>query len=1809
MTDSTHPTQDAPADQTLTQNGNYEILKKRLHDQGKNLQQLTRTFNETRQNAFGKSQNALIGKVGVHTENRCTPVDMAQVGELILFGYHVFMGLKETPSIQDVLCLYQLERFTDSAGNDSFKIEPVAYDATFLDHPKFIQSFTELHAYYKDSRLVQIKRRDQWLYIAFQIGSLYTDRKVFRFEMIANGTVQYVDDQGHNDLIESNQSDIEWIDTTRQDHVIGKYSHVNILNRLFVECIGGNLTVKIENNTENGLGIYREDVEDRHQGIADALISYAQIAEFILLKVRPNREKNDRYLLFNPLTETVTRIDSIGKSCKTLPEDHGIIFANGYALTSGEVKIFEENWQEMRYSQRLNSPNGEDALYVFFDQSTGGYCLYSYSLIEKIVATPIHNNGYSLNSDGRMLMFRSSENAESAKIHTLRIWQTPYLSADAYSAIAQDNVPSFFKNIGNAELVRGISELNSIVNYTQHSQPTRALFETLITYCQRTLDQYYWLNDDQTAGISDIIRLIVSATTDIIGEFAKVQALSVTAIERLEAYAQLQQELIRKITLAPSDNAAILIGLLSELKSANGHLITLKTEKYINLDKIQALHLILSEEIQALNQRLIVLLQDERAYQPYLDRIAATEKSIEKTDKSADLLRAEQEVNGISDDLILVNEEVAAIETDDPTQTTRILDFTAHVLSRLNALLAHLKNRQNSIRTVEADAEFASRFKLLSQALTAALSQIQTPEDCDTQQARLLGMVEQLETRFAAFDQFLAEIYLKRDEITTTFENYKQTQLSAQQKRIENIASAAAVSLTSIEHRIQKFETMDALNRYFASDAMVQKVKQLSGQIRDLGDSVRSEDLDAKLKIMQDQSLRALRDNQDIFEEGGSIIKLGQHRFTVNKQVLDLTITKHHQKPMFHLTGTAFYQEITDQAYLELEAYADLEIASESADIYRAEYLAYTIIDAAQSGQDNLTLAQLYHAMNTPELATMVQKFAAPKYREGYIKGVHDDDAVKILNQILPLYKEAGLLRISQLARMQGLILLRALDEQTTNIWIQKSKEAMLLRHEFGLDRLFLDMKAEIVTLLRSTPILDRGLAETNTSVICEQAAEYLVCLLGSAPQFGNAFEFTILVSREAKELAEAYLSYRQQLVGYTITSEATLLSEQFEHHHIWLTGYCQHQNADASGINLQFIDEAAGIAVLMEYNLNHPKTQWHIKSVDFSLSYVVKALLGQHVSLQDQCLHGTLDQFLLKGLKHQTITYPNYVAFLEKRRTLIESARTRFSLEDFKARPLTSFVRNKLISESYLKLIGANFAKQMGAFGDNKRTDLMGMLLLISPPGYGKTTLIEYIAHKMGLVFMKINCPALGHDVVSLDPKDAPNVTAAREIEKLNLGLEMGTNVLLYLDDIQHTNPEFLQKFIALCDGTRRIEGVFEGQPKTYDMRGKKFAIVMAGNPYTESGEAFKIPDMLANRADIYNLGDMLSDQEDAFELSYIENALTSNSVLAPLATRNLNDVYKMVAMSKGEPINQNELEYAYSALEVREIVTILQKLLKVQAVLLKINQQYIASAAMADHYRTEPAFKLQGSYRNMNKLAEKVVSALSDSELEMLITDHYQGEAQTLTIGAEENLLKLAELRGILNDAQKVRWQEIKSRFARHLETGGEEDPQVKIVNQLSGLNQNMQSIGKLMEDASEQTTKWQSYQYKLAQSKLAQDKIKQEESIDNDRINMGQIQAIEIGQSIQNYLGSLSVSLKALSEGVSRNSALNNSPNQNQNIQGSQQLEEKLEAVIDGMNKIAKAIAEQPRPLATQTRFYPKEGFVVRSDGRKLAGDSEE
>ena len=420
------------------------------------------------------------------------------------------------------------------------------------------------------------------------------------------------------------------------------------------------------------------------------------------------------------------------------------------------------------------------------------------------------------------------------------------------------------------------------------------------------------------------------------------------------------------------------------------------------------------------------------------------------------------------------------------------------------------------------------------------------------------------------------------------------------------------------------------------------------------------------------------------------------------------------------------------------------------------------------------------------------------------------------------------------------------------------------------------------------------------------------------------------------------------------------------------------------------------------------------------------------------------------------------FEAFSATKHDVLEEAREDMRLETFKPKVLTSFVRNRLLDEVFLPLIGDNLAKQIGTAGADTRTDRMGLLLLISPPGYGKTTLMEYVCARLGMVFLKVNGPALGHGVTSLDPAEATNAAAKEELQKLNLGFEMGDNVMVYVDDIQHTNPEFLQKFISLCDAQRRIEGVRHGKPKAYDFRGRRVAVVMAGNPYTESGEAFRIPDMLSNRADTYNLGDIIGTHGEAFEMSYLENALTSNPALNPLATATREDVHRVIRVADAGSQEGVEFDGNFPADELSEMTGVMQKLGQVRDVILKVNLAYIASAGQDDDYRTEPPFLLQGSYRNMNRIAEKVSGVMNDAELRELIVAAYEQDAQTLTTGAEANLLRFRELVFGLTPEQEQRWTEIKTAFVRNNSVkalGG--DATAAAIAELSKLNRAAESV----------------------------------------------------------------------------------------------------------------------------------------------------
>jgi hypothetical protein len=139
------------------------------------------------------------------------------------------------------------------------------------------------------------------------------------------------------------------------------------------------------------------------------------------------------------------------------------------------------------------------------------------------------------------------------------------------------------------------------------------------------------------------------------------------------------------------------------------------------------------------------------------------------------------------------------------------------------------------------------------------------------------------------------------------------------------------------------------------------------------------------------------------------------------------------------------------------------------------------------------------------------------------------------------------------------------------------------------------------------------------------------------------------------------------------------------------------------------------------------------------------------------------------------------------------------------------------------------------------------------------------------------------------------------------------------------------------------------------------------------------------------------------------------------------------------------------------------------VRDVISRVNEEYIRSAAQEDSYRTEPSFRLQGSYRNMNRIAEKILPLMSEAEIEQIIMDHYRGESQNLTNAAEANVLKLHEILGLLDEKQLTRWTEIKKEFNKKKLLGGagESDPVARVVAQMSQFTDGLDAIRAGIQD----------------------------------------------------------------------------------------------------------------------------------------------
>lgn len=1598
-------------DKNILDTGTYEIIRNRLDEQRKELVQRLAKLNLARKEIFSTKGFELMANQRITTENNGVARGIMAFGELCVFAYNVHFGLREDIKLSDVFSVYKFV-------NNHFEAQPL----DLIADPTFVTDFTNLYKYYRDSIFARFAKAENYLYMIFQTSKNPDDRKAFKW-LVKDGRLHYIDDRSIHEVKAAPQHDFKWVKTVLDDRRLGVHPHISILDKVFIEAIGGDITFKIEDNTDTGKGIYSEPVLNKDQQLDDADYYYADLGNLIAIKIKPYQEDFRTYI-FNVRTKEVQPIKMLLDAGILLPDNQGVIFPNGYYLQNGDSKIFESDLSNLDFIRSIASPNGEDFLYIFYQRHTNTYVLMSYNVIAQQVEIPIVCNGFTVFDDGKLIYFRSEQ--EAVRHHQVQIWQTPYTATLQEQEAMQDNV---LYKIGNKDIVAAMSESQEIIQLLQKEDSYEGLYEDIFKKATDVTDAYFWLKDEATYSLANPLLQIREIASTAIDEFAKVQAQRLHAREALKNMQQRVEQLVITIKNASITSLDQLVHLLADTRSMQGAVIDLLNVKYIDTASVETLKQSLQDYSAQLSQDTISFLLRDEALVPYQEKVALQKQAVVGVAKVVDAQAIEQAVKDIAAELELLIDILNSLKIDDTTQTTKIIEKISLIFASLNEVQADLMRTITALKSKESTGEFYAQLTLLEQSIVNFLDLSDTPAKCEDYFTKVSIQVEELESKFADFEEFVLKIADKRDEVIKAFNGKKELLIEQINRRTGSLEQIGLRVLKNVENKAQTFSAKEDIYAFFSADMMIDKVRSLVSDLRDLGDVAKAENLENQLKVAQEDALRNLKDKTDLFVDGQNIISLGDYKFVVNKQALNLTIIRRDHKLFYHLIGTSFYKEIDAEELYQYRETWEQELVSENRQVYRAEYLAY------QAYLESIKQAADW------QYEVFINDRVERDFGAGYLKGVHNTDAARIYQSLLRLKEALDILQFAPKVRVAAQLFWMQLDDSSKSKLQRLISAANAIAQSFPGQQHFSFVESEIAVHFTA-------FIPAYEAVSVSDVAAYLYQEFSVGKHF-TCSQQALLIKKDFKDflLSQKKMDAFQQ----EVKNELFAIEERFYIIQSWLKAFTALHPVKFDSL---YIDEAVCI-ILFGVELYKERVAADV--------IVVTELKGTHNNIADQQYTLHYHAFMDKMQHYLDKVVSAYIAFNTQKEQLVKAYKQSLKVSELEPKVLSSFVRNRLINEVYFPLIGANLAKQLGAAGDEKRTARMGMLLLVSPPGYGKTTLMEYLAKTMGLHFVKINGPTIGHSITSIDPVEATTSGAREELKKINLAFEMADNVMLYVDDIQHCSAEFLQKFISLADGQRKMDGIFEGESKTYDLRGKRFCVVMAGNPYTESGEQFKIPDMLANRADVYNLGDVIGSTDYLFNLSLIENSVQENKYLQRIANRSFDDLYKLISYIESKAEMLPDMEGNYNSQEIDDAITVLKNLLLIRDVVIKVNQQYIASAAMKDAYRTEPSFKLQGSYRNMNKMVGKVVPLMNLEEVKTLILSHYEGESQTLTSDAEANLLKLKELSNYITEQELERWLQIKTIFLKNNKFGGldQSDTTGQMLIQLSSFNEHLEAI----------------------------------------------------------------------------------------------------------------------------------------------------
>lgn len=794
----------------------YEIIQRRLQDQKGNLIQRLNILNDERKEVFSSIDLKLIANQRITTDNNCIARGIMAFDSICIFAYNVHFGLKTDIQLSDVFSIYRFE-------NNQFYPESLE----FITDNNFINDYKNLYKYYRDSIFSRFKRTENYLYMVFQTSKKTEDLKAFKW-LIKDNKLTYIDDRSIHEVQKASQFEFNWIKTTLENRRLGVHPHISILDKVFIEAVGGDITFKIEDNTDDGQGIYREPVKNPDQQLDDADYYYADLNNFILIKIKPYQE-DFRAFIFNNKTKQVINVPALNDTGILLPDGQGIIFSSGYYLQNGDYKIFDNVIKDLEYVRTIPSHNGEDFLYLFYQSENNIYMLMSYNIIKQQVETPIICNGFTMFSDGKLIYFRSEQ--EAVKHHVVQIWQTPYASQLIENTTQKDN--QLYK-IGNKDIVKAMAECQEIIHLIDKEDSYEGLYNDIAKKANDTIDAYFWINQKETQQLAVPLEQIRNIANTAIDEFEKVQTQRKKANSLLtDLKAKVDKQLFN-VKNAKGETLESLVNLLAENRKLVGEVINARQTKYIDVAILEKYQDQLGKTNEVLSNKTISFLLRDDALIPYEEKVVLQKEKVTEVTKVIDANAIDENCKQISSELELLIDILNSLKIEDTTQATKIIEKISVIFASLNEVRAQLKRKLDSLRTNESIAEFHAQLTLLDQSIINFLELANTPDKCDEYYSKVSVQVEELESKFADFDDFILKIADKREEVLKAFDARKTQLVEQINRRTTSLEQIGLRILKNIENKSASFKTKEEIHSFFSTDLMVDKVRQLIIELKDL---------------------------------------------------------------------------------------------------------------------------------------------------------------------------------------------------------------------------------------------------------------------------------------------------------------------------------------------------------------------------------------------------------------------------------------------------------------------------------------------------------------------------------------------------------------------------------------------------------------------------------------------------------------------------------------------------------------------------------------------------------------------------------------------------------------------------------------------------------------------------------------------------------------------------------------------------------------------------------------------------------------